>query len=160
MRFEPRNATFLEISRDYEARAGKITFQHETWIETLRRYSCPESPGWQMKIPDAIRAKESSRQVVQENCIRCHTDTVESILAGPQPLDGLRNGTGFEDVADFEKARAENERADPGDHLVPLVDRQLIPALFAGEGTAVLAPQVAPEGQLPHTGAREETNLS
>ena len=23
-------------------------------------------------IPDAIRAKETSREVVQENCIRCH----------------------------------------------------------------------------------------
>lgn len=38
-------------------------------------------------IPDAIRAKEESRQVIQENCIRCHTETVEDILAsetGPE----------------------------------------------------------------------------
>jgi cytochrome c nitrite reductase small subunit len=38
-------------------------------------------------IPDAIRAKEASRQVVQENCIRCHTSTVEDILVsatGPE----------------------------------------------------------------------------
>lgn len=34
------------------------------------------------KIPDAIRAKESSRQVVQENCIRCHTTAVQDILSG------------------------------------------------------------------------------
>lgn len=32
------------------------------------------------EIPDAIRAKESSREVVQENCIRCHLDTIEPIL--------------------------------------------------------------------------------
>lgn len=33
-------------------------------------------------IPDAIRAKESSRKIVQENCIRCHERTVESINDG------------------------------------------------------------------------------
>jgi cytochrome c nitrite reductase small subunit len=31
--------------------------------------------------PEAIRAKESSKDVVQENCIRCHTATVEDINA-------------------------------------------------------------------------------
>lgn len=30
-------------------------------------------------IPDAIRAKEESRKVIQENCIRCHADTVQNI---------------------------------------------------------------------------------
>ena len=30
-------------------------------------------------IPDAIRAKEASREVVQENCIRCHTETVSNL---------------------------------------------------------------------------------
>lgn len=30
--------------------------------------------------PEAIRAKESSQQVIQENCIRCHEDTVLNIL--------------------------------------------------------------------------------
>lgn len=38
-------------------------------------------------IPDAIRAKEESRQVVQDNCIRCHADTVEGMLYDPMPLD-------------------------------------------------------------------------
>lgn len=33
-------------------------------------------------IPDAIRAKESSRQVIQENCIRCHEDAVENLDMG------------------------------------------------------------------------------
>jgi cytochrome c nitrite reductase small subunit len=31
-------------------------------------------------IPQAIRAKESSRAVVQENCIRCHTESVSNML--------------------------------------------------------------------------------
>jgi cytochrome c nitrite reductase small subunit len=34
-------------------------------------------------IPHAIRAKESSRKIVQENCIRCHTATVAGIPEGP-----------------------------------------------------------------------------
>jgi cytochrome c nitrite reductase small subunit len=34
------------------------------------------------EIPDAIRAKESSRQVVQENCVRCHEETVSTIADG------------------------------------------------------------------------------
>jgi cytochrome c nitrite reductase small subunit len=38
-------------------------------------------------IPDAIRAKESSRQVVQDNCVRCHQETVSEIMAGPQEMD-------------------------------------------------------------------------
>jgi len=38
-------------------------------------------------IPDAIRAKESSRKVVQENCIRCHEETVVEIMAGPLEMD-------------------------------------------------------------------------
>lgn len=29
-------------------------------------------------IPDAIRAKQDSLEIVQENCVRCHTDTVDS----------------------------------------------------------------------------------
>jgi cytochrome c nitrite reductase small subunit len=38
-------------------------------------------------IPDAIRAKEASRQIIQENCIRCHGETVEDIGDG-QPNAG------------------------------------------------------------------------
>jgi cytochrome c nitrite reductase small subunit len=33
-------------------------------------------------IPNAIRAKEASREVVQENCIRCHTETVANVADG------------------------------------------------------------------------------
>ncbi len=30
-------------------------------------------------IPTAIRAKESSRKIVQENCIRCHEQTIDNL---------------------------------------------------------------------------------
>jgi cytochrome c nitrite reductase small subunit len=37
--------------------------------------------------PDAIRAKESSRKVVQENCIRCHAETVSNMLDSSMEFD-------------------------------------------------------------------------
>ncbi len=37
--------------------------------------------------PPAIRATHQTDSIVQANCIRCHNDTVESILAGPQAFD-------------------------------------------------------------------------
>jgi cytochrome c nitrite reductase small subunit len=40
-------------------------------------------------IPDAIRAKESSREVVQENCVRCHLDTIENINEGMAASDRM-----------------------------------------------------------------------
>jgi len=38
-------------------------------------------------FPDAIRAKQSSRMVVQENCIRCHFDTVEDVVYSAMDFD-------------------------------------------------------------------------
>ena len=38
-------------------------------------------------IPDAIRAKDSSRAVVQENCIRCHADTVSTMMEYSMEFD-------------------------------------------------------------------------
>jgi cytochrome c nitrite reductase small subunit len=37
--------------------------------------------------PAAIRATAQTDEIIQANCIRCHKDTVENILADPQPLD-------------------------------------------------------------------------
>ena len=37
--------------------------------------------------PAAIRATQQTDEIVQANCIRCHSDTVESIVAGPQLFD-------------------------------------------------------------------------
>jgi cytochrome c nitrite reductase small subunit len=38
-------------------------------------------------LPTLIRATVETKKTVQQNCIRCHTDTVESILTGAQPFD-------------------------------------------------------------------------
>jgi cytochrome c nitrite reductase small subunit len=37
--------------------------------------------------PAALRATGQTDQIVQANCIRCHNDTIENIVAGPQPFD-------------------------------------------------------------------------
>ena len=38
-------------------------------------------------IPLAIRAKESSREVIQDNCVRCHKETVSVMLEGAAEFD-------------------------------------------------------------------------
>ncbi len=38
-------------------------------------------------IPGAIRAKEDSKEIVQENCERCHAETVATMLENPMSLD-------------------------------------------------------------------------
>lgn len=37
--------------------------------------------------PPMIRANAETKEIVQENCIRCHHDTVEVMLTGAMPLD-------------------------------------------------------------------------
>ena len=54
---QPRDSTFLDILKDHQNKGGKVSFDHDIQIETLRRYSCADSPGWNMRIPDAIRAE-------------------------------------------------------------------------------------------------------
>ncbi len=56
------------------------------WVKTVSGYH-HVSAFLLGDIPDAIRAKESSRQVVQENCIRCHQTTVSTMLDNPEPFD-------------------------------------------------------------------------
>lgn len=37
--------------------------------------------------PALIRLNENSKEIVQANCIRCHTEAVETIMTGVQPYD-------------------------------------------------------------------------
>ena len=37
--------------------------------------------------PETFRANEVTNEIVQENCIHCHEDAVETMLAGAQPFD-------------------------------------------------------------------------
>jgi len=37
--------------------------------------------------PEVIRLNENSMEIVQANCIRCHTEAVETIMTGVQPYE-------------------------------------------------------------------------
>ena len=39
------------------------------------------------QTPEMIRANEHSQEIIQSNCIRCHEETVESIIMGAQAFD-------------------------------------------------------------------------
>ncbi|MCS6775726.1 MAG: alkaline phosphatase family protein [Chloroherpetonaceae bacterium] len=56
-------ANFLTIYRDFVNRTGKIKFTQKIGIENLRRYSCREYPGWNMNIPDVLRADVFLREL-------------------------------------------------------------------------------------------------
>ncbi len=51
------DASFKEIYDDFLHKAGKIKFRHNIGVERARIYANPEYPGWNMKIPDVLRAE-------------------------------------------------------------------------------------------------------
>jgi YVTN family beta-propeller protein len=51
----PGNLNFEQIYEDFRSGSRKIRFSQKIGIENLRRYSCREFPGWNMKIPDVLR---------------------------------------------------------------------------------------------------------
>lgn len=54
----PANATWEQIYQDYIDKTNKITFTHNIGIDNLRRYTAPHSIGWNMRIPDVLRAEK------------------------------------------------------------------------------------------------------
>ena len=48
--------TYNDFYKDWKAKAGKTGFQCVYQLEALRKYSCPTFPGWDMAIPDQVRA--------------------------------------------------------------------------------------------------------
>ena len=45
----------FRIYRDFAKKEGKIKFRQSIPVETLRKYTCPTYPGWNLAIPDALR---------------------------------------------------------------------------------------------------------
>ena len=54
---EPANASFSNIYQDYVSGKRSIRFTQNIEVENLRRYSCRNYPGWNMRIPDVLRAE-------------------------------------------------------------------------------------------------------
>jgi hypothetical protein len=46
---------WFDIYRDFQRKTGKITFKLAIPMETLRKYTCPTFPGWNLAIPDVVR---------------------------------------------------------------------------------------------------------
>jgi DNA-binding beta-propeller fold protein YncE len=51
-----KNEKYPEILKDFQSGARKIKFKHSIGIEKLRKLSHPDCPGWNMEIPDILRA--------------------------------------------------------------------------------------------------------
>jgi YVTN family beta-propeller protein len=54
---ESPDVNYTAIYDDWKNKTGNITFKHRIGIERLRRYSAPDSIGWNMDIPDVMRAE-------------------------------------------------------------------------------------------------------
>jgi DNA-binding beta-propeller fold protein YncE len=53
---EKPDSSWFEVYRDWKSRAGKIKFGHDIGVDRVKRYSNPDYPGWNMDIPDTLRA--------------------------------------------------------------------------------------------------------
>jgi cytochrome c nitrite reductase small subunit len=69
------------------------------------------------QTPQMIRAKPATDQIIQANCVRCHQDTVENIMAGVQPFE--------RHCWDCHRSVAHGDR---GISLIPFQDSSLYPA--------------------------------
>src|SRR5690606_15467504 len=52
----PEDATYQQIYEDFRDKTGRIGFTQKIGIEKLARYTAPDFPGWNMRIPDVLRA--------------------------------------------------------------------------------------------------------
>ncbi len=50
------SGSFLDVYRDFISNGGKYTFTQNIGVEMMRRYAAPGVPGWNMGIPDVLRA--------------------------------------------------------------------------------------------------------
>lgn len=60
---QPASATFRDILQQQQSHAGAIRFEQSIGVERLRRYSCGDYPGWNLRIPDALRADVFLREL-------------------------------------------------------------------------------------------------
>ncbi|WP_235963780.1 bifunctional YncE family protein/alkaline phosphatase family protein [Tautonia rosea] len=61
----PKDATFVQIYEDFLNGTNEITFTQNIGIDTLRRYSSPNFPGWNMKIPEVLRADRFLKELAE-----------------------------------------------------------------------------------------------
>lgn len=57
------SASWEAVYKDYLSKAGKCKFSQSIGIDTLSRYSCRDYPGWNLGIPDVLRADVFLREL-------------------------------------------------------------------------------------------------
>jgi hypothetical protein len=55
--------TYNDFYTDWKNKGGKTSFKSVYRLEALRKYSCPDFPGWEMTIPDQVRADAFLREL-------------------------------------------------------------------------------------------------
>jgi YVTN family beta-propeller protein len=60
-------ATWGEIYEDWKTGGGttKVPLSNGIAIDTLRKYSCPDSPGWNLRVTDQLRADAFLKELAQ-----------------------------------------------------------------------------------------------
>lgn len=51
----PQGVPFAKTYQDHVTQAGKVHFSTVVSLDELRKYTCPDYPGWNLAIPDASR---------------------------------------------------------------------------------------------------------
>jgi len=57
--------TYSDYYKDWQAKAGKIGFRCVYQLEALRKYSCLTYPGWELAIPDQVRADAFLKELAE-----------------------------------------------------------------------------------------------
>jgi len=60
-----RNATWFDVHADAQKQNPQITFRQSVALETLRKYTSTEYPGWNLAIPDVVRMKGFLKELKQ-----------------------------------------------------------------------------------------------
>lgn len=61
----PKAVSYGDIQNDVREQTGRVKFSSFYRVETLNRYSCPDYPGWNLRIPDSARADSFLREFRQ-----------------------------------------------------------------------------------------------
>ena len=56
---------YNDFYQDWKTKAGKTSFRCVYQLEALRKYSCPTFPGWEMTIPDQVRADAFLKELAE-----------------------------------------------------------------------------------------------
>ena len=57
--------TYDDFYQDWKHHSGRTGFRCHYQLEALRRYSCPTFPGWEMTIPDQVRADAFLKELAE-----------------------------------------------------------------------------------------------